>query len=83
MKKSYGKLADATPRAHTKPEKFGSLPKVMQSHQPFVGLKNLGNICYLKSVMQQFYHIPEVCKGILAAQVPQKRVWMKERALRT
>ena len=67
-----------------KPEKFGFSPKSdAKSSAGFVGLKNLGNICYLNSVMQQFYHIPEVAKAFWLLKFHRKLVWMKERALRT
>ena len=33
----------------------------------YVGLKNLGCICYMNSVMQQMYMVPSFRKGILAA----------------
>ena len=34
----------------------------------FSGLHNLQNICYLNSVVQQLYHVPEVREGLLAVE---------------
>lgn len=33
-------------------------PNTTEQKQKFVGLKNLGCICYMNSMMQQFYMIP-------------------------
>lgn len=33
--------------------------------QPYVGLKNLGCICYMNSMMQQFYMIPSLRYNLL------------------
>ena len=56
------------------PNKFNYTPKSnAKSKAGFVGLKNLGNICYLNSVVQQFYHVPEVRRGLLLAGMGEKK----------
>ena len=34
----------------------------------FVGLKNLGNICYINSIMQQLYMVPALRRGVLSLE---------------
>eukprot|EP00742_Colponemidia_sp_Colp-10_P004877 GILJ01005210.1.p1 GENE.GILJ01005210.1~~GILJ01005210.1.p1 ORF type:complete len:2590 (-),score=405.82 GILJ01005210.1:174-7943(-) len=41
-----------------------------KSYTGYVGLKNLGCICYMNSLLQQFYMCPEFRNGILAAPLP-------------
>lgn len=38
----------------------------------FVGLKNAGATCYMNSVLQQLYMIPEIRTGVLSAEVAYK-----------
>lgn len=55
------------------------LDQVVQSWEPpkladksltgYVGMKNLGSTCYMNSVVQQFFMIPQLRRGILGAQV--------------
>ncbi len=41
------------------------------SKQPFVGLRNLGCICYMNSMMQQFFMIPPFRYRLLSADDEQ------------
>lgn len=38
-----------------------------RSESGYVGLKNMTNTCYINSVMQQLYMIPEIRQAILSA----------------
>ena len=38
----------------------------------FVGLKNIGNICYMNSTLQQLYNIPTFCEEILRTDSSEK-----------
>ena len=51
-----------------KPEKPGFAPSSDGRYfNGFSGIKNLGSVCYMNSVMQQFYNIPTFRFGLLAA----------------
>ncbi|PIK56077.1 hypothetical protein BSL78_06973 [Apostichopus japonicus] len=39
-------------------------------HKGFVGLKNAGATCYMNSVLQQLYMVPDIKKIVLAAESP-------------
>ena len=42
-----------------KPTKWGfSPPNLTERYQPYVGLRNLGCICYMNSMLQQFFMVP-------------------------
>ena len=41
--------------------------KVIRSPVGYVGLRNLGATCYMNSLLQQFYMVPEFRMGLLAA----------------
>lgn len=41
----------------------------MRSATGFVGLKNFGCTCYMNSLIQQLFMIPELRKGVLEAEV--------------
>ena len=44
-------------------------PSEMEKASGFVGLKNLGATCYMNSLMQQFYMIPDFRRGLLSLSV--------------
>lgn len=43
-----------------------------KSSTGYVGIKNLGCICYMNSLMQQFFMIKKFRNGILSIQDPNK-----------
>jgi len=52
-----------------KPNNSNLLAPSERSRSPlgFAGLKNLGSICYMNSMIQQFYHVPAFRYCLLAA----------------
>ena len=58
-------------------------PKVNEkSSSGYVGLKNLGSICYVNSLMQQFYMLPELRNQILSLDTqPQPEKSIEENLL--
>jgi ubiquitin carboxyl-terminal hydrolase 34 len=38
-----------------------------KSYTGYVGIKNLGSTCYMNSIVQQFYMLPKLRSGVLAA----------------
>jgi hypothetical protein len=49
-------------------------PKIFEkSSAGYVGLKNLGSICYVNSLMQQFFMIPTVRDSLIQLDVAGKR----------
>jgi len=42
----------------------------MKSSTGYVGLKNLGCICYMNSFMQQLYMIPDFSQSIMCTENP-------------
>lgn len=56
-------------RTHRKPDwNVATLTKNERSITGFVGLKNIGCICYMNSIMQQLFMIPSFRKAILEVQ---------------
>jgi hypothetical protein len=51
-----------------KPKKSGYAPRTDQRTNGFCGLKNLGSICYMNSMMQQFFNTPTFRYSILSVQ---------------
>ena len=51
-----------------KPKKAGYQPKLDTRSNGFVGLRNLGSICYMNSMLQQFFAIPAFRYSVLAIQ---------------
>lgn len=49
-------LADLEPLTLEERQRIGTTP---------VGLKNIGNTCYLNSFIQALYHLPEVMKKMM------------------
>jgi len=50
------------------PKKSGFQPKTEgRSYFGYLGLKNLGAVCYMISMLQQFFHIPQFRYSILSA----------------
>lgn len=47
---------------------MASFQKNEKSSTGFVGLKNIGCICYMNSIMQQLFMIPSFRKAILEVQ---------------
>jgi uncharacterized UBP type Zn finger protein len=41
-------------------------PSLAERHQDYVGIRNLGCICYLNSMLQQFFMIPAFRYNLLA-----------------
>ena len=52
-------LADLEPCTLEERQRIGTTP---------VGLKNIGNTCYLNSFIQAFYHLPVVMENIMTLQ---------------
>ena len=51
-----------------KPEKAGFSPQAdARSYYGFCGIKNLGAVCYMNSMMQQFYNVPTFRFSLMAA----------------
>jgi hypothetical protein len=44
----------------------------MISSSGYVGLRNLGSTCYMNSLLQQFYMVPEFRCGIIMADDPSE-----------
>lgn len=55
-----------------KPKKSGYAPKTeTRSFHGFSGIKNLGCICYMNAMIQQFFHIPALRYLLLATEDKQ------------
>lgn len=39
--------------------------ELMKSPTPYVGLKNQGATCYMNSLLQQLFHVPEFSTGLM------------------
>ncbi|CAM9482017.1 unnamed protein product [Scytosiphon promiscuus] len=62
---------DVTRRAHARARaaSFGQQPNQIAKHKSktgFVGLKNMGCICYMNSTLQQLFMVPEFREGVLS-----------------
>jgi len=53
--------------SNSKSQYFASKDRDIRSELGYAGLRNLGCICYMNSMIQQFYHIPSFRYCLLAA----------------
>jgi len=61
---------DPSWRTSKRPDWNNSSTSMEKSVTGYVGMKNLGCICYMISIMQQLYHIESFRNGILGANSP-------------